>query len=99
MSNSLKWILALGLLLAATVVGFPLMIFSELNIDVNTDGSAIGQIYSMSAQSIQQLPVVHTMVQQGLKPYFLGLGIILFAVALAYILIDGEDKTDTLKDS
>lgn len=98
MPKSLKWILAIGLLIAATVVGLQLMLMSELYIDVNGDNSTIGQIYSMSSQTIKQMPLIKDMIEHGLKPYFLGLGIILFSVAIAYILVDGEDITDTLKD-
>lgn len=99
MSSPIKWLIAILLLLVAVFLGLPLMVISELHIDVNAPGSQIADIYNLSSQAIQNMPLVHTMVYKGLKPYFLGLSLVLFLVAIAFILVDGDDTTSTLKDS
>lgn len=89
MTSTVKIVLALLCILAALLIGLPLMLVSETH---TTVGSDIGSIYTLSSQAIRDLPTIAIMINDGLKPYFLGFGIVLFLCAVAFILVDGEDK-------
>lgn len=88
-TSMLKSVLAVVCILAAFAVGLPLMLVSETN---TVAGNDIGQIYTMSSDAIRSMPGIANMIENGLKPYFLGFGLVLFLCAVAFILVDGEDK-------
>ncbi len=96
--SMLRTILAVLCVVAALVIGLPLMLMSESYTDTNIT-SNLGPIYDMSNAAIQQLPAIKTMVNNGLKPYFLGFGLTLFLCAVAFILVDGKDKLVILQGS
>lgn len=92
-----KRMLAVLATLVALVVGLPMMLIGESQTDVKVEKvPALQHIYTMSAESIMDIPQIKTMINAGLKPYFLGLGLIFLMVALAIILADGQEDISTL---
>lgn len=74
------------------------MVVSELQ--TNTGASLdFASIYTLGSAATLQLPAIHHMINDGLKPYCMGFGLVLFLVAIALVLLDGEDKIATLKGS
>ncbi len=97
MPRVMKTVLAFAAMLVALVVGIPLMLQGESRINPN-EIENISQMYGMSAEAIRmRMPEVMSMVDDGMKPYFFGIGLIFALVAVAYVLVDGEDQVATLK--
>jgi hypothetical protein len=100
MPTPVKNLLALVAVVVALVVGIPMMIQGEEHINLKAETVPnLEQIYTMSAEELHNKPEVTAMVEDGLKPYFIGFGLIFLLVAVAYVLADGEDKLTTLKES
>ena len=98
MTSPIKTVVAVLCVLGAVFVGLPLMVVSELQ--TNTGASLdVATIYNLGSSATLQLPAIHHMITDGLKPYCLGFGVVLFLVAIAFVLLDGEDKIATLKGS
>ena len=96
MTSPIKTIVAVLCFLGAVFVGLPLMVVSELQ--TNTAASLdFASIYQLGSSATLQLPAIHQMINQGLKPYCVGFGVVLFLIAIALVLLDGEDKIATLK--
>lgn len=99
MPRVIKTVLALAAAVVAVVVGIPLMLQGETQINPN-EIENISRMYGMSAEAIQmRMPGVLSMVDDGMKPYFFGIGLIFALVAIAYVLVDGENNIATLKAS
>ncbi|MFN8614894.1 MAG: hypothetical protein U0003_03145 [Vampirovibrionales bacterium] len=95
-SPMFKSLLAGVCFLGAVLLGLPLMLTSELHTHLGKTFD-FGSLYGMSASALQQVPAIQTMVQQGLKPYCTGFGLVLLLVAIALVVLDGEDKIATLR--
>ena len=101
MPQSVRNLLAAILLVGALGVGVPMMLQGESQVDLklNTDQglAQISQVYDVPSTEVQELPTIKNMVNNGLKPYFLGMGLIFVMAAIAFILVDGSNQLTTLK--
>ncbi len=101
MPQSFKNLLAVVLLIVSMGIGMPMMLQGDTNVDLKltnpVDAAEMSKIYTISSTEIQAQANIRQMVNQGLKPYFLGMGLIFLCVAIAFILMDGEEKLATLK--
>jgi len=81
----------------AVAVGLPLMFTSETHIDVKIETvPQVASFYDMTVNQILAIPQVAAMVQMGLKPYFMGFGLVLLMIAIAFVLVDGNEHITTL---
>lgn len=95
--KTLKTGAAICCLGGALFVGLPMMFQSEGNINVKVETvQQVTDFYNMSVSNILSIPEVSAMIDLGLKPYFIALGLIFLLVAIAWILIDGNEHTTTL---
>ncbi len=101
MPQSFKNLLAVIFLVASVGIGIPMMLQGDGNVDFNlkdpTDAKKMAVLYEIPSTEIQEMDTIRHMVDDGLKPYFLGMGLIFLLVAIAFILMDGEEKLATLK--
>lgn len=82
MPKAAKTLFAFVLMIASVALGLPMMLQGESNVN-------------LKAEDMNDLSNITQMVDDGLKPYFMGLGVVFFLIGLAFVLVDGEDKVST----
>ncbi len=101
MPQSFKNLLAIVFLVASLGIGIPMVLQGDSNVDFNLGDTASAEkmavIYEIPSTKIQEMSNIRHMVDDGLKPYFLGMGLIFLLVSIAFILMDGEEKLVSLK--
>lgn len=83
LQQAFREMVAVVLVLLATAYGYRQMIVGESNIN-------------LSAEAAQNPDAVQVMINTGLMPYFIGIGVLFFVVAVAYILLDREEPLSTV---